>query len=94
MTSDRFDSGDAQPRSAVTTSPDNQNAPLRRLERLASIRMERLNDASSHFHPEPFATPPSKAGSKAKRFRDETTPPLVFNTKGGFHFSEIDSMVS
>lgn len=49
MTSDRFDSSVENTASATNTSSDNQNAPLRRLERLASIQSERLSGRNASF---------------------------------------------
>ena len=78
MSFHRFDSSVAKAPSATDTSLDNQNAPVRRLERLIDRSIGRSSDVFSSVSSEPFATPPFKAGSEAKRFRDETNPSLVF----------------
>jgi len=47
MPSERIDSSTAHPASGVITHTRNQNAPLRRLERLASIPAKRLSDITA-----------------------------------------------
>jgi hypothetical protein len=42
------------------------------------MSMGRSSGVFSSVSSEPFATPPFKAGSEAKRFRDETLTSLVF----------------
>jgi hypothetical protein len=78
MSFHRFDSSVAKAPSATDTSLDNQNAPVRRLERLSDMSMGRSSGVFSSVSSEPFATPPFKAGSEAKRFQDETLTSLVF----------------
>jgi hypothetical protein len=78
MSFHRFDSSVAKAQSATDTSLDNQNAPARRLERLNAMSMGRSSGVFSSVSSEPFATPPFKAGSEAKRFQDETLTSLVF----------------
>jgi hypothetical protein len=70
------------PLSGVITPERNQNALASRFcsiaKHLHHLIINQLHAHRSFVSSEPFATPPFKAGSEAKRFRDETTPPLVF----------------
>ena len=67
MPPERFDSSVAKPASATNTHPRHQNAPTRRLERLASIRTWRLSSIWQGKIPPLLAPPPFKAGGKAKQ---------------------------
>jgi len=83
MPPDRFDSGASNPVSATITPSANQNAPMRRLERLRGIRTERLSGDLSCFI-RTVCDPALKGGEQSKTVSDETLPPWFFNTKGGF----------
>jgi hypothetical protein len=70
------------PTSGVITPERNQNALASRFcsitKHLHHLIISQLHAHRSFVSSEPFATPPFKAGSEAKRFRDETNPSLVF----------------
>jgi len=70
------------PPSGVITPERNQNALASRFCSITKhIHHPTINQLHAHrsfVSSEPFATPPFKAGSEAKRFRDETNPSLVF----------------
>jgi hypothetical protein len=71
-----------KPPSGVITPERNQNALAIRFcsitNHLHHLIINQLHAHRSFVSSEPFATPPFKAGSEAKRFRDETNPSLVF----------------
>jgi hypothetical protein len=82
------------PPSGVITPERNQNALASRFcsitKHLHHPIINQLHVHRSFISSEPFAAPPFKAGAKQNGFVMKPPHPWFFNTKGGFHFSEIE----